>query len=114
VTVNVPLPQSIGAAPTFDLTPQAQVIRSDVEAIDIAEALIEFPIDAAKRDRERILPAAELDRFSKSGLWGITVPKAYGGAYFLTELSSPATNPPLPHHGRRDSEKHHSFKDAGD
>ena len=28
----------------------------------------------------RILPAEELDRFSKSGLWGITVPKAYGGA----------------------------------
>jgi SfnB family sulfur acquisition oxidoreductase len=81
LTVNVPIPQSAGPAPTFDLTPQAHLIRSDAEAIDIAKALApEFAIEAAKRDRERILPAAELDRFSKSGLWGITVPKAYGGA----------------------------------
>lgn len=32
------------------------------------------------RDRERRLPVAELDEFSASGLWGITIPKAYGGA----------------------------------
>src|ERR1700677_4524543 len=81
LTVNVPLPQSTGLAPSFDPEPQAHVIRSDAEAIDIAKALAaEFAIDAAERDRERILPAADLDRFSKSGLWGITVPKAYGGA----------------------------------
>lgn len=81
MTVNVPLPQSTGPAPTFDLEPRAHVIRSDAEAIDIAETLAaEFASGAAKRDRERILPAAELDCFSKSGLWGITVPKAYGGA----------------------------------
>src|ERR1700722_9241894 len=81
LTVNVPLPQFAGPAPTFDLEPQAHVIGSDAEAIDIAKALAaEFAINAAKRDRDRILPAAELDRFSKSGLWGITVPKTYGGA----------------------------------
>jgi SfnB family sulfur acquisition oxidoreductase len=81
VTVNVPSPPPIAPAPSFDLDPHAHVIQSDAEAIDIAKALAaEFAVDAAKRDRERILPAAELDRFSKSGLWGITVPRAYGGA----------------------------------
>ena len=34
---------------------------------------------AAKRDAERILPAAELDLLSASGLLGITVPPEYGG-----------------------------------
>jgi SfnB family sulfur acquisition oxidoreductase len=81
VTVNVPSPPPVAPAPTFDLDPHAHVIQSDAEAIDAAKALaVEFAVDAARRDRERILPAAELDRFSKSGLWGITVPKAYGGA----------------------------------
>ena len=81
MTVNVPTPQPIAPAPSFDLEPHAHVIHSDAEAIDTAKALAaEFAVDAARRDRERILPAAELDRFSKSGLWGITVPKAYGGA----------------------------------
>jgi SfnB family sulfur acquisition oxidoreductase len=81
MTVNVPAPPPIAPAPSFDLDPHAHVIASDAEAIDTAKALAaEFAVDAARRDRERILPAAELDRFSKSGLWGITIPKAYGGA----------------------------------
>jgi SfnB family sulfur acquisition oxidoreductase len=81
VTVNVPSPPPVAPPPTSDLDPHAHVIQSDAEAIDTAKALAaEFAVDAARRDRERILPAAELDRFSKSGLWGITVPKAYGGA----------------------------------
>src|SRR5689334_10722499 len=66
--------------PVFDLEPDAHVITSDAEAIAVAEDLAAaFAEGAAARDRDRILPAAELDRFSKSGLWGITVPKAYGG-----------------------------------
>lgn len=74
-------PPSESAAPTFDLEPDARVIGSDAEAIAIARELAaEFAPGAAARDRERRLPAAELDRFSKSGLWGITVPKAHGGA----------------------------------
>ncbi|AWI58399.1 hypothetical protein AB395_00002748 [Sinorhizobium fredii CCBAU 45436] len=40
----------------------------------------ELAIGAAERDRERRLPLAEIERFSQSGLWGITVPKAHGGA----------------------------------
>jgi SfnB family sulfur acquisition oxidoreductase len=59
----------------------AHVIRSDGEAIEIAHRLaIEFAKGAALRDREGLLPLAELDAFSQSGLWGINVPKAYGGA----------------------------------
>ena len=68
-------------APAFDLHPDAHRITSDAEAIRIARELAaEFAVEAANRDRDRRLPAAELDRFSGSGLWGITVPKAYGGA----------------------------------
>ena len=81
MTVNVAVPHAAAAPPAFDLDPHAHVIASDAEAIAVAKTLAaEFAVDAAKRDRERILPAAELDRFSKSGLWGVTVPKAYGGA----------------------------------
>ncbi len=38
-----------------------------------------FKIGAALRDREGLLPLAELDEYSQSGLWSINVPKAYGG-----------------------------------
>lgn len=59
----------------------AHIIRSDAEAIAVATELAQrFAVDASVRDRERRLPVAELDEFSASGLWGITVPKAYGGA----------------------------------
>jgi SfnB family sulfur acquisition oxidoreductase len=59
----------------------AHVIRSDQEAIEIAERLAEkFKAGAALRDREGLLPIAELDEYSQSGLWSINVPKAYGGA----------------------------------
>ncbi|MEJ5059986.1 acyl-CoA dehydrogenase family protein [Pseudomonas sp. MYb330] len=61
----------------------AHVIRSDAEAIAVAQKLAaRFAVDASVRDRERRLPVGELDEFSASGLWGITVPKAYGGASF--------------------------------
>ena len=81
MTVNVAISQPSAGPPAFDLEPRAHIIRSDAEAIETAKTLAaEFAVDAAKRDRERILPAVELDRFSKSGLWGITIPKAYGGA----------------------------------
>src|ERR1700677_3822400 len=67
--------------PAFELDPNAHRIASDIEALAVARELAaEFAQEAAQRDRERRLPAKELDRFSGSGLWGITVPKAYGGA----------------------------------
>lgn len=58
----------------------AHIISSDAEAIAVAEKLAtEFEKGAARRDRERIWPLAELDAFSQSGLWSINVPKAFGG-----------------------------------
>jgi len=67
--------------PSFNLAPNARRIASDAEALAVARELAqEFVVEAAERDRNRRLPAKELDRFSGSGLWGITVPKAYGGA----------------------------------
>ncbi|KPY48614.1 Acyl-CoA dehydrogenase [Pseudomonas viridiflava] len=61
--------------------PRAHVIASDAEAIEVARTLaVRFAEEASVRDRERRLPVAELDEFSASGLWAITVPKAYGGA----------------------------------
>lgn len=60
---------------------KVHVVRSDAEAIDIAHALApEFAAEAALRDAQRRLPWDELDRYSASGLGGITVPRAFGGA----------------------------------
>lgn len=60
----------------------ARVIRDDAEAIAVAHELAAgFAVGASDRDRDRRLPAAEIEQFSESGLWGITVPKAYGGAF---------------------------------
>lgn len=57
------------------------VITSDEQALIVASDLAEdFKRDSALRDRERRLPLPELDVFSRSGLWGISVPKEYGGA----------------------------------
>jgi SfnB family sulfur acquisition oxidoreductase len=59
----------------------AHRIISDNEAIQTAEELRKsFVANAAYRDQERVLPRAEIDSFSCSGLWAITVPRAYGGA----------------------------------
>lgn len=59
----------------------AHLIRSDEEAIAVATDLArDFAATAADRDRLRQLPWAEVERFSASGLWGITVPRAHGGA----------------------------------
>ncbi|UVL09344.1 SfnB family sulfur acquisition oxidoreductase [Pseudomonas rhodesiae] len=57
------------------------VITSDEHALVVASDLAEdFRRYSAQRDRERRLPWPELDAFSRSGLWGISVPKAFGGA----------------------------------
>lgn len=57
------------------------VIRDDAEALDVARRIAaEFKSGAAERDRQRRLPHEELEVFSRSGLWGISVPREYGGA----------------------------------
>lgn len=65
-----------------DTQPQAaSVIADDAQAIAAAHALAQrLAQGAAERDRERRLPRDEIEWFSQSGLWAITVPKAYGGA----------------------------------
>ena len=56
------------------------VIADAAAALAIADALAAaFAEAAVARDLERRLPVAEVERFSESGLWAITVPKAYGG-----------------------------------
>jgi SfnB family sulfur acquisition oxidoreductase len=60
----------------------ATIIRSEAEAIEVAQNLAaRFRAGAAERDRDRRLPWAELDESLASGLWGITIPREYGGAY---------------------------------
>lgn len=57
------------------------LIRDDAQALESARALAEtFKAQSAERDRERRLPHEELEAFTRSGLWGISVPKAFGGA----------------------------------
>ncbi|MBD2535889.1 acyl-CoA dehydrogenase family protein [Nostoc flagelliforme FACHB-838] len=61
---------------------KAHVITSDVEVIAIAQELaVEFVKQDSERDQERRLPTQEVHQFSQSGLWGITVPQEYGGAF---------------------------------
>ena len=60
---------------------RAAIIQTDAQAIETAHALAaEFAEEASVRDRERRLPLPELERYSQSGLWGITVPREHGGA----------------------------------
>jgi SfnB family sulfur acquisition oxidoreductase len=72
----------ISSAPPayFSQEPRAATIRDDAEAVAVARDLATtFASEVAARDRERRLPWKEVDAFSRSGLWTITVPKAYGG-----------------------------------
>ncbi|GAC1043119.1 SfnB family sulfur acquisition oxidoreductase [Rhizobium sp. No.120] len=57
------------------------LITRDEQAIAVATVLAaEFAAGSVERDRDRILPWRELERFSETGLWGITVPREFGGA----------------------------------
>lgn len=60
---------------------RAAIIDTDAQALEVARALAaDFAREASQRDRERRLPLLELERYSLSGLWGITVPREHGGA----------------------------------
>ncbi|MFF2321515.1 SfnB family sulfur acquisition oxidoreductase [Agrobacterium sp. NPDC058088] len=57
------------------------LITSDAEALETAQNFAErVRAEASIRDTERRLPWKELDEFVATGLWGISVPKEYGGA----------------------------------
>ncbi|WP_175772520.1 SfnB family sulfur acquisition oxidoreductase [Paraburkholderia phenazinium] len=60
---------------------RVQRIADDAQALAAARTLAEqFAAGAPERDRKRLLPWAELDLWSDSGLGAITVPREYGGA----------------------------------
>ena len=66
-------------------THTVHVIKTDEEAIQIAQRFADqIRSDSGDRDKYRRLPVDEIDLFSRSGLWGITVPKQYGGAQVST------------------------------
>jgi SfnB family sulfur acquisition oxidoreductase len=61
--------------------PAAHVIRDGAEAIAVAERVAAVLLEQdAERDRTREVPAAIVDLYSNSGLWGISVPREFGGA----------------------------------
>jgi alkylation response protein AidB-like acyl-CoA dehydrogenase len=58
-----------------------RILFKDAEALEIATQLSQqFKQAAVERDANRNLPFTEIESYSQSGLWAITVPKQYGGA----------------------------------
>ncbi|WP_193394109.1 acyl-CoA dehydrogenase family protein, partial [Aquitalea pelogenes] len=69
------------SSPLVSTPDSVPVIRNDAEALQVARALApQLAEQAALRDQQRKLPFDEVELFSRSGLWGITVPRAFGGA----------------------------------
>jgi SfnB family sulfur acquisition oxidoreductase len=66
---------------------EARRIKTEQEALEAARLVGEQirPTSGA-RDKDRRLPFEEIEWFSQSGLWGITVPKEYGGAGVSTSV----------------------------
>lgn len=59
----------------------AALIENDAQALRAAhEVAKQARIDAANRDRERLLPWRELELFTRLGLGAIRIPRQYGGA----------------------------------
>jgi len=69
-----------GVPPVARSNGSAHVIRDDLEAIDIATQLAQrFVRGAIERDAKRTWPLDEVERYSRSGLWSLNVPRAFGG-----------------------------------
>lgn len=65
----------------FDKDTDVDVIENDEHAIGAAKVLAQkFSAEASLRDANRQLPLKEIKEYSKSGLWGINIPKEFGGA----------------------------------
>ena len=59
---------------------RAHRVHDDREALAIAHELAtHFRPEASLRDARRQLPFVEIEKYSASGLWALTVPKEYGG-----------------------------------
>ncbi|MDE1168313.1 MAG: SfnB family sulfur acquisition oxidoreductase [Pseudomonas sp.] len=58
----------------------AKVLSNDAQALQAAHELAATArLQAAQRDRQRTLPWAEIEQFTRSGLGSISVPRAFGG-----------------------------------
>jgi SfnB family sulfur acquisition oxidoreductase len=80
MNINATVKQGAGVPAIARPKDPAHVIRTDEEAIEVAQRLAEeFVKGSAERDRDRIWPVEELDAFSQSGLWSINVPQEFGG-----------------------------------
>ena len=67
--------------PAAPVAGPVDLIEDDEQALETAARLAAgFAAGASERDRVRRLPWDELELFSRSGLWGITVPREFGGA----------------------------------
>ncbi|MBB3977580.1 SfnB family sulfur acquisition oxidoreductase [Rhizobium azooxidifex] len=61
------------------------LVADDAQALEAAYRLaVDFARGSGARDADRLLPWSELERYSASGLWGATVPRAHGGAEIST------------------------------
>ncbi|MDH4568042.1 SfnB family sulfur acquisition oxidoreductase [Pseudomonas sp. BN414] len=59
----------------------AALIENDAQALQAAHEVAKLAREqAAQRDRDRLLPWRELELFTRLGLGGIRIPRAYGGA----------------------------------
>ncbi|NNA98055.1 SfnB family sulfur acquisition oxidoreductase [Pseudomonas gessardii] len=72
-----PLQSDLDIAPLLLPT---QVLRNDSQALAAAHALAQAArLQAGLRDRQRKLPWAEVEQFTRSGLGSISIPREYGG-----------------------------------
>ncbi|MDD0982371.1 SfnB family sulfur acquisition oxidoreductase [Pseudomonas shahriarae] len=72
-----PLQSDLDIAPLLLPT---QVLCNDSEALAAAHALAQAArLQAGLRDRQRKLPWAEIEQFTRSGLGSISIPREYGG-----------------------------------
>jgi SfnB family sulfur acquisition oxidoreductase len=78
---SVDLAAAVKGAPPLPLpSSRPPLLTTAEQAITAAHEFARSIKDgAAERDRARVLPIAEIERFSATGLWGINVPRAYGG-----------------------------------
>ena len=66
--------------PTTAVLTDVPVLTADAALAVAHDVAADLAAGSAERDRDRILPAGEVERLSRSGLLAVTVPAAYGGA----------------------------------
>lgn len=73
-------------APAPARTDTVPVLSAD-EAVEVATRIAaDLATTSAERDRDRVLPAGEVERLSASGLLAVTVPAEHGGADLPVEV----------------------------